>query len=355
MSLSNITNIVTNNSDIIFLYSITIIIHTTGGWQKKMGNDQSKGYGCAILSATVLSTTGIFIRYLTEVHNMEPFVLAFWRNLILVTFLFLLLECCYPMLVEIKRSDLGKLAGHGLILALFNYLWTCSVAVNGAAVATFLVYSSVPFTAILGRAVLGESLNAIKITALCLALGGCLLVSGTAHIGYNQFSGYGLFTGLGSGLCFALYSIIGRSARTDDLNSWTIMLYSFSFAALFLLLANCFVDACSGDLAALPLSYVSLGHSVSGWTVLILLAVGPTLLGFGLYTMSLGYLPSSVVNLIATAEPPMTAVLAFFLLGERLSALQLGGSILIIMAILLLRTTGTLKRILVNRGQLMRI
>ena len=70
---------------------------------------------------------------------------------------------------------------------------------------------------------------------------------------------------------------------------------------------------------------------------MILLAAGPTVAGFGLYNSSLGLLPASVANLILTTEPVFTAVLAYFLLGEQLTRLQIGGSVLILGGVLLLR------------------
>jgi drug/metabolite transporter (DMT)-like permease len=80
-----------------------------------------------------------------------------------------------------------------------------------------------------------------------------------------------------------------------------------------------------------------LGTQWDGWLLLLLLAIGPTMLGFGLYNVSLSLLPSSTTNLIVTIEPVFTAVLAFFLLGERLTALELAGSGLILIALVILR------------------
>lgn len=71
--------------------------------------------------------------------------------------------------------------------------------------------------------------------------------------------------------------------------------------------------------------------------LVILLAVGPSLLGFGLYNISLGRLPSSTANLIATAEPLFTALLAYLLLDELLGPSQLGGGLLILGGVLTLR------------------
>ena len=71
--------------------------------------------------------------------------------------------------------------------------------------------------------------------------------------------------------------------------------------------------------------------------MLILLAAGPTLAGYGLYNVSLNFLPSSRVQLILTTEPAFTALIAFLLLGERLNPVQMAGSLLIIGAVVVLR------------------
>jgi drug/metabolite transporter (DMT)-like permease len=92
--------------------------------------------------------------------------------------------------------------------------------------------------------------------------------------------------------------------------------------------------------AAYPGDLLWLGSALGGWVILFLLAAGPTMAGFGLYNVSLGYLPSSVVNLIVTLEPALTAVIAYFLLGEMLNGLQIGGSLLILAGVVFLRLGG---------------
>jgi drug/metabolite transporter (DMT)-like permease len=80
-----------------------------------------------------------------------------------------------------------------------------------------------------------------------------------------------------------------------------------------------------------------LGSSWVGWGVLAALAIGPTIGGYGLYAVSLTYLPASVANLIATLEPSMTAVLAYLVLHETFTTPQLIGSGLIIVGVIVLR------------------
>jgi drug/metabolite transporter (DMT)-like permease len=72
--------------------------------------------------------------------------------------------------------------------------------------------------------------------------------------------------------------------------------------------------------------FFQLGTKKRGWILLVILAEGPTLIGFGLYNISLVMLPSSTANLILILEPVITAITAYFLLGERLKPIELVGS-----------------------------
>jgi drug/metabolite transporter (DMT)-like permease len=56
-----------------------------------------------------------------------------------------------------------------------------------------------------------------------------------------------------------------------------------------------------------------------------------------MYNVSLSLLPSSVANLIVSLEPAFTAAIAYFLLGERLSWVQVGGSLMILSGVVFLR------------------
>jgi drug/metabolite transporter (DMT)-like permease len=89
--------------------------------------------------------------------------------------------------------------------------------------------------------------------------------------------------------------------------------------------------------AARPADLFWLGSALAGWGILFLLAAGPTVAGFGLYNVSLGYLPSSVANLILTLEPAFTTAIAYLLLGERLNGMQVGGSLMILGGMVFLR------------------
>ena len=298
---------------------------------------QARGYLIAALSAAVLSTTAVFIRHLTGTHHLLPLVLAFWRDLFVVCTLVPALLFVRPDLLFVERRHLGFLAGYGLVLFLFNSLWTTSVALTGAALATVLVYCSTAFGVLLGWWWFAERMSGAKVLATVCTLGGCTLVAGILGRTAPRAEVAGVLAGIASGLCYALYGLFGRAASKRGLDPWTTLLYTFGYAAAFLLALNLAAGSRIPGCAVRPAELFSLGTSASGWAFLFALAAGPTLVGFGLYNVSLAYLPSSVVNLVVTLEPVFTTVTAYLVLGERLTGKQLAGSALILLGVLCLR------------------
>jgi drug/metabolite transporter (DMT)-like permease len=293
----------------------------------------TKGYLIAFIGTIIWSSTGVLIRYLTNELMMPPIVLAFWRDLIVCAALILVLAVFSRKLLFVGRKVLFFLGMYGLLLALFNTTWTLSVFYNGAAVSTVLVYSSAAYTAVLGWRLFNERLDKAKLLAVSLSLGGCVLVSGAYNLSEWSLNPLGIITGLISGLAFAGYSLMGRHSSHQGIPPLTTLTYTFGFAAFFLFLFNLVqIPGYSGlkDLFWLE-------KSLTGWGALVFLAIGPTIGGYGLYTVSLGYLPASVANLIATLEPAFTAFQAYLFLGELMTGMQIIGSVVILCAVLFLR------------------
>jgi drug/metabolite transporter (DMT)-like permease len=295
----------------------------------------SRGYMICLVGITFWSTTGILIRYLTENFQMPPLILAFWRDFIVAAALLVALKLAGRRLFQPVRRHWRFLLLYGWMLSIFNAMWTFSVALNGAAVSTVLVYSSPAFTAALGWWLFREKIGWFKICVIGLCLAGTVLVSEAYTREVWQVNLAGLITGLVSGLLFAIYSLFGKQAARRQLNSWVSLAVTFGSAAGFLLVYNLVASLIAGQNPWFDLLW--LGNSSSGWGVLILLALGPTIAGYGLYTNSLNYLPTNVANLIATLEPVQTTILAFILLGETMGLAQVWGSILILASVIALR------------------
>ena len=274
---------------------------------------------------TLWSTTGIFISYLFKHYPLSPMTLAFWRNIFVVIALGLCLLLFRRNFFKIEKRDRWFLLLYGLSLSLMNGLWTFSVAYNGAAVSTVLVYASPGITAIAGKFIFKERLTWIRILAVVASLIGCVLVARATDPEQWTLNAGGIIIGVGSAFSFTLYSVMGKIVFHRQINSWGATWYAFVIAMLV------FAFTQTGD------TVLSLGTHFDGWLILIVLAVIPTLGGFGLYTASLGYLPAGTANLIAVLEPVLTSILAFFLLGETLLPIQLLGAAFIVGSVVSLR------------------
>lgn len=295
----------------------------------------SRGYLIAIVGTAIWSSTAVFIRFLNVKYAMPPLVLAFWRDLFAALALALCFVLFAPRLLRFDRRQIGFLWAYGLLLALFNSFWTLSVAYNGAAVSTVLAYSSPAFTALFGWRLFGEKIDRFKVFFIFLSIVGCVFVAGAYNPQIWQLNPLGILTGVISGIAFAAYSLMGKASANRGLNSWTMLCATFFLAALFLLPINYLAYALR--LTPQAPNLLMLGNSLPAWGILLLLALIPTIGGYGLYNLSLTYLPATVSNLIATMEPAFTGLQAYLLLGERFSLAQLGGSLLILTSVILLR------------------
>lgn len=296
-----------------------------------MSDHSAPGFGLALLSAVILSTTALFIRHLTEAYHLPALVLAFWRAGFAAGSLVAALALLKPSLLRVGWRDLGFLACYGLVLGAFNATWTLAVARTNASLATVLVNGSAAFTVVLGWWFLGERLGWAKATAVILSLAGCAVVSRMADPRAWRADAVGIAAGLASALCYAAYSLLGRVASNRGIPAWTVVAYTFAFSCASLFLLN-LVHTMPGSGHLL-----FLGSAAKGWGWLFLLAAGPTVVGFGLYNASMKHLPSSVANLIMTSEPVFTALLAYQLFQERLEGPQLAGSAMVLAGVVLLR------------------
>ena len=285
------------------------------------------------------STTAIFIRYLTENYQLPAMVLAVWRDGFVALALGLVFLLFRRSLFLVDKKHIRFIIIYGFVLAIFNSLWTLSVALNGAAVSTVLAYSSAAYTAILGWRLFGESLSRTKLIAVSMGLLGCVFVSGAYNASAWQVNPFGIITGILSGMLFAGYSLMGKASANRGISSWSALFYTFSIATGFLLVYNLVAGLSPALRPTTNLFW--LGGAFAGWAVLFTLAVIPSIGGYGFYTLSLTYLPVSIANLIALLEPGLTATLAYFILGEVFTLPQLIGSILVIAGVVILRLRET--------------
>lgn len=303
-------------------------------WKPNIMSVKTKGTIIALIGIAIWSTSGVLISYLLNNYPFSSLSLAFWRNLIISIFLFPVLVVFRRKALILEKKDHGFTLLHGGFLAVFNSIWVLSVFYNGASVATVLAYSSAGFTAILAYFIFQEKITGPKVAAIILSLGGSILVSKAYDPAMWELNTAGIIVGLTTGAFFAGYTLFGKASLQRRIDPWSSMFYTFLVGSGFIFIFN-LVPTLPG--ASGSLMDMAPPMEAAGWFWMIFLSLGPTLMGFGFYNISMMFIPASVTNILATSEPAMTAIQAYFFLGEQLNGLQILGSLIILSAVLMLR------------------
>jgi drug/metabolite transporter (DMT)-like permease len=288
-----------------------------------------RGVGLALLATVLWCTSGLFVDPLVTIYRLAPVQLSFWRALLVAASLGPLLAWRDPPSVRLARREVPYYLIYGLVgVGLFNVVWSISVQVNKASVATALVYSAPAFVALGAGLIFRERLSGAQAGAVALDALGCALVSGLANPAALISSPAGLGWGLASGAIFAGYTLFGRRAGLRGRSSPSILFHTFAIAALGL---GVWGLATKGTALLRP------PLDAHGWLLLLGLTYGPTLGGYACFTACLRVMPAAVASLFTTLEPPLTAILALVLLGRVMTAAQWAGLALIVGAVLVMQ------------------
>jgi drug/metabolite transporter (DMT)-like permease len=289
------------------------------------------GYTLAIVAAFVWAATSPAISYLLDVYHMPALALAFWRDAIIAV------ACLSGLLVAglagrfaKPRFAPGELRGFAIMgvisVGIYHALFVYSIALNGAALAIVLIYLYPAFVSMGARLFFKERIGPQQIAALALAVLGCGLLVRAYDSEVLRLNWLGVLVGVASALTHAGYVLFNQRAVSRQ-NPWLSLALTMSFGALILLALT---------LASLgPASLVAVGAAPAPWLILLALALGPTMLGYALFTISLRHIPGRIASLIVVIEAPIATLAAVLLLGERIEPLQAVGMACILLAAVL--------------------
>jgi drug/metabolite transporter, DME family len=220
--------------------------------------------------------------------------------------------------LQVARRDLALLLPLGLVgIGLFYLLYFYTVRESTVGTAAILLYSAPAFVVILAWLFLKEPLNAAKVFALVLTVGGIFLVVGAYAPANLEVSPKILLTGLLSGLTYGLYAIFGRPLA-GHLSPAVILSYALAFGSALLIVA------------ALPTLDTLIRLPASSYLLLLMLSVVHTTLAFALYTFGIRHLGAGRAAIVATIEPVVAGILGVTLLDEELTALKVLGALLVL-------------------------
>lgn len=272
-----------------------------------------------LLALVVIVVWGMnFVVIKVGLDDMPPMLLGGLRFLL----------AAFPAILFIKRPQipLRWLLAYGLTISFgqFAFLFSAMSLGMPAGLASLVLQSQAFFTLLFAVLLLGERLHRANLFGLLVAAAGLLLI-GLQGDRIMTLAGFVLT--IGAAAMWALGNIITRKLGKVNLVGlvvWGSLIPPLPFLALSWLLEG--PQAIESALRGLGLNSI---------LVLIYLAFGATILGYGLWSRLLSRYPASQVAPFSLLVPVVGLTSAALLLDEHLSGLQLLGALLVMCGLLL--------------------
>lgn len=279
--------------------------------------------GIAVL---IVSSAAIFIRF-AQADGVASLAIAAWRLTIAAAVL-------APIVMLRHRDEIAAMpprswclgVASGLFLAAHFAAWISSLAFTSVASSLALVSTNPVWIALASWLLFRERLGIGLLLGIAAAVGGSALIFASdagptsTPTATNPLLGNVLAL-LGS-LTVCGYLLIGRRLRASvSLLPYIWLVYTS--AAAFLMLGAAAAGVALG------------GYSQLGWGCLLVLALGPQLLGHSAFNWALGHVSATFIAIVILGEPIGSALLAWLIFGEAFAPLQLAGFVLLLAGIYL--------------------
>lgn len=283
-----------------------------------MTNERLFGAVLVASAASIWGTLGLVARVAyDEGVSFEALVFTRAGGAFVVILAFVLLAGKASEL-KVGGRDLLSLVPLGLVcIGCFYLLYFYTLQESEVGTAAVLLYSSPAFVVVLARIFLKEALSPLKVTALLLTASGIALVVGAYDLSSLDVRPFVVLTGLGAGLSYGLYSVIGKPL-TGRLPAHAIISHMLGIGAVVLFVA------------ALPTLDTLAGLSFGAYAVLVVSALVHTALAYALYTAGLKRIEAGRAAIIATVEPVVAGLAGAMFLSEELTAIKVLGALLVV-------------------------
>ncbi len=276
-----------------------------------------------IIAGILWGSVGIFVRSFSDIglNSLQTTGI----RLVSGTILMLIFVLIYNRkLFKISIQYIPIFLGTGILsILLMSCFYFAAIVRITMSASSVLLYTAPIWVVIAAAIFYGERIDIRKGIALLLAFAGCVAVSGFSS---EKLSVSGILFGLGSGLAYALYSIIGKLAL-KKYPPITVTLYSFIIASVGIL----FVCKPFEIVKVLQDRFdVSLMLNIIGIGFVTVFA--PYLL----YTAALNNISAGKASIMASVEPISATVFGMAVYKESLGIGGALGILLVMLAICIL-------------------
>ena len=277
-----------------------------------------------IIAGCFWGSMGIFVRKL-GVYGFSSIQIVAIRVTLAALIFSILLAIKDRSGFRISLRDIPLFLGLGLgSILFFTVCYFTAITMMSLSTAAILLYTSPIWIMLMSVLFFHEKLDKRKIFALILSFAGCVLVSGISGGGMTLA---GLLIGLGSGVGYGLYSILGTIALRRY-SPYTVTAYTFLIAA-----AGAWLICNPGEMMSV---FVNAADLAALLLLCFLTALVTAVIPFLAYTLGLRSVEAGKAGILATIEPLVATLIGILVFSEPLTLLSGIGIILILSAVILL-------------------
>ncbi|MFC6236508.1 EamA family transporter [Longivirga aurantiaca] len=294
------------------------------------------GYGTYLIAATLFALNGSVSKFL--LLGGVP-----WQRLsqLRVTLAFLILLLVVALVrrsgLRLRRAEIGRLAVYGILgIAATQSLYFLGIQKLAVGVALLIEFTAPIMVALWFRFVMREPVRDRVFLALLLALVGLAMVA-QVWAGFS-LDVVGVVASLGAAVALALYYVLGEKLVVDR-DPVSLTMWGFFFATAFWAVVQPWWSFPWETLALTAEPFGADGPAVPGWALIAWMVVPGTVVPFALVLQALRHLRATQASVVGMTEPLIASVIAFVLLGEVLTPVQILGGAVVLAGVLLAETS----------------
>jgi len=270
-----------------------------------------------LIGVIAVSFSAIFVKWSSAPASIQGMYRLLFAVLIMLPF-------GIRRISELRRVSYKNwllLGASGFFLALHFLLWMGSLKYTTVSSSTIILALEPVFIWCGAYFIFKERISTFAKVGMLIAVAGAALI-GWGDVGISSANLYGdLMSFLGT-IAVAVHMLIGQKLMSQ-VSAYVYNLVVFASAVVVFALYN----------VMMGISFTN--YNDQEWGIFLLLAIVPTVFGHMLFNWLLQYISATTVSMSILGEPIGASLLAFLLLNETMSWIQISGGLMAITGMIL--------------------
>ncbi|MDO5815068.1 MAG: DMT family transporter, partial [Methanobrevibacter sp.] len=187
-----------------------------------------------ILAGIMFGSSGVFVRTLTQ-NGIDSSTLLFLRFSIAIIPILMAILLTDRNLFKITLKDIPLFLVCSICIIGLNLCYNESMNTIPLSLAAVLLSLAPIYVLIIAYFLFKENITSKKVICMILAIFGCVLMTGFLESASGNISLFGIASGIGAGLFWAVYLMASKKSIENGNHTFTILFYSIIFISIALL------------------------------------------------------------------------------------------------------------------------